>query len=154
MTLDNVILDIGSIGFGVQSTGMLFAQDQGLLPRTQSPGHKWLNWTREDIINHIFKKMGLKIPPKSSCFFCPFHTIYYWLHIYLNFPEEYELACLLDESIRHYQTPTETLRATEFYLYRGLKPLRELDFDAEIRKLATLVIPLFANGCETGFCMT
>ena len=118
-----------------------------------APNTKYLNFTREDIIENIFKKLGLKIPPKSSCFFCPFHDILYWYHIYLTQPEEWELSCVLDDSIRHYNSSNSTMRNGSFYLYKGCIPLREIDFEKEIAKAKKNEGLLF-EGCETGFCFT
>lgn len=114
------------------------------------PEHIWQSRSREQIMLE-FKRRGLKVPPKSSCFFCPFHDIEYWFHIYNTQPMEWELCCILDDSIRDYQTQNETLRSGPFFLYRGLIPLREIDFDKErgIGKEAMLL-----GGCDTGFCMT
>lgn len=112
------------------------------------PEFNWRLKSREDIIND-FKRKGLKIPPKSSCFFCPFHTIEYWYHIYINYPEEWELACILDDSIRSYNSKNETLENGPFFLYQGLIPLREIDFEKELAKAKS---KLNGGGCQTGFC--
>lgn len=120
-----------------------------------SPKHRWLNYTRQDIIDNIFVKNGIKTPPKSSCFFCPFHDIHYWYHIFLTQPQEYEKSIVLDESIRGFNTPTKSLRTTEFFLYKGCLPLRGLDFEKEISKenIKRNEQPhLF--GCNSGFCFT
>ena len=113
------------------------------------PGIKWKSLSREQIVE-TFLKDGLKVPPKSSCFFCPFHTIIYWHFIYTKYPLEWELACKLDDSIRNYNTKYGSLESGPFYLYRGLVPLREIDFDIELLKQNKNL--LFQSGCETGFC--
>jgi len=114
------------------------------------PSFKWESYSREKIKTDIFGKLGFKTPPKSSCFFCPFHDIYYWKHIYDTFPNEWELACLLDDSIRNYNSKNNTLRCAPFFLYNGLIPLREIDFDKEIAMAESNQFVI--NGCETGFC--
>lgn len=113
------------------------------------PAFKWESYSRDKIIEKIFQRLGLKIPPKSSCFFCPFHSIYEWLDLYNNDREGWEAACILDDSIRNYNTPNEVLVSGPFYLYEGLIPLRDIDFDLEISKQLTNQITL---GCESGFC--
>lgn len=120
-----------------------------------SPEEKWLNYTRQDIIDNIFTKNNIKIPPKSSCFFCPFHDIFYWYHIFTTQPNEYELAILMDESIRSYNTPNETLHSGPFYLYKECLPLKGLNFESEMAKAVkkqNASPQLF--GCNSGFCMT
>lgn len=114
------------------------------------PGFVWESYSRDKIKEKIFVANGIKVPPPSSCFFCPFHEIDQWLDIYTNDPEAWELACQLDESIRNYNTPTEVLVSGPFFLYEGLVPLRGIDFDAERAKQFSEQITL---GCESGFCM-
>lgn len=114
------------------------------------PEFNWRSYSREKIKEDIFIKNGFKVPPKSSCFFCPFHDIYYWHHIYTNFPKEWELACILDDSIRMYNTPSEILYSQPFFLYVGLIPLRDIDFDKETSRFKTDQAVI--QGCESGFC--
>lgn len=113
------------------------------------PNFKWVDYSRIKLIEEIFIKYGFKIPPKSSCFFCPFHDIEYWYHIYINFPEQWELACILDDSIRDYNTQSGVLLSGPFYLYKGLIPLREIDFEKELYKTQNQFI---IDGCNSGFC--
>lgn len=112
------------------------------------PEFNWKSKSREQIIQE-FKNRNLKIPPKSSCFFCPFHTIEYWHHIYKTQPKEWQLACILDDSIRHYNNSNETLKNGPFFLYKGLIPLSKIDFDKELKVGKT---PELIEGCTTGFC--
>lgn len=114
------------------------------------PTHNWESYSRNKIIE-LFQKLGIKVPPKSSCFFCPYHDIMYWYDIYINEPDNWELACKLDDSIRNYNTQSGILEAGPFYLYEGLIPLREIDFDKEIAKLKTGQFEL--SDCNSGFCM-
>lgn len=114
------------------------------------PDFDWKGYSRFKVIEDVFKKLNFKVPPKSSCFFCPFHDLEYWYHIYNNYPSEFELACLLDESIRNYNSINEVLTSGPFYLYEGLIPLREIDFDKELIKSKTNQFHL--GGCTTGFC--
>lgn len=112
------------------------------------PGKDWESFSRQKITTNIFNRLGIKVPPRSSCFFCPFHDVFYWLWLYENCPKEWELACVLDESIRNYNNKNSSLEAGPFFLYSGLIPLKEIDFDREIKKQNQ--VSLF--GCETGFC--
>lgn len=109
----------------------------------------WKSYSRTKIIEEIFIKNNIKVPPKSSCFFCPFHDIKYWFHIYTNFPDQWDLACVLDDAIRNYNTKTEVLTSGPFFLYAGCIPLRDIDFDKGIKNTNQLLL----TGCESGFCM-
>jgi len=66
MTLDNLKLDIGSIGFGVQSTGILFAQAFGLLPKTDRNYFADLGSESKEVYDYmnyavpILKKYGIE----------------------------------------------------------------------------------------------
>lgn len=115
------------------------------------PGFEWESYSRDKIKEKIFIANGIKVPPSSSCFFCPFHDIFQWYEIYVNDFEAWELACQLDDSIRNYNTPNGILEAGPFYLYEGLIPLREIDFDKEKSKLLNSQTKI--HGCESGFCM-
>lgn len=113
------------------------------------PQFTWESYSRDKIIDKIFKANGIITPPKSSCFFCPFHDIEEWFDLFSNDPQGWELACVLDDSIRNYNTPTGVLESGPFYLYEGLIPLREIDFDKERLASKTRQLTL---GCESGFC--
>lgn len=112
------------------------------------PSFNWESYSRQKIIDNVFKANCILTPPKSSCFFCPFHDIEYWYHIYISFPDQWILACELDEKIRYYNTKNETLVSAPFYLYVGLIPLKDIDFDKELLLKKKGLI----SGCQTGFC--
>lgn len=50
---------------------------------------------RKIIVNH-----GLPIPPKSSCYFCPFHKQIDWQRLLRDEPELFARAVVLDNNIR------------------------------------------------------
>jgi hypothetical protein len=114
------------------------------------PQFNWESYSREKIMERIFTANGIKIPPKSSCFFCPFHDIEQWYDLFIGDPQGWELACVLDDSIRYFNTPNETMVSGPFYLYEGLIALREIDFDKERAKNRINQLKLT---CESGFCM-
>lgn len=71
--------------------------------------------TREDCIN-LIKEAGLKVPVKSGCFFCPFHSIQSWKWLYENHHDLYLRAMRLEESSKHF--PSQKLNE---YSLRVLK---------------------------------
>ena len=78
---------------------------------------------RIDEIVHYFNKSGLKIPGKSACLICPFHSDNYWKRFKKEFPDEFEAACKFDDKIRYYPK-----LKNKTYLSNHRKPLRDIDF--------------------------
>ena len=70
---------------------------------------------REDCVN-LIQQAGLKVPIKSGCFFCPFHSIGEWEWIYKNHHDLYIKAMRLEESSKHF--PDQRLNS---YTLRVLK---------------------------------
>jgi hypothetical protein len=50
----------------------------------------------------IIEQAGLPIPPKSSCFFCPFGSLDRWRWLYETHPDLYEKAMALEENSKHF----------------------------------------------------
>ena len=63
---------------------------------------------------------GFKIPVKSSCVFCPFHNNRTWRELKKNNPNDWDIACKIDERIRSKPDLNNKL-----YLHRSCKPLKE-----------------------------
>lgn len=99
--------------------------------------------TRQDCIN-IIESVGLPVPPKSACYFCPFHSINVWREMRDSRPDLFEKAVDLERRIneRRAEKGIEPI-----YLNRRLVPLSQAvaghqeSFD-------------FDDACESGFCMT
>lgn len=62
-----------------------------------------LRLTRQDC-EWVIRQAGLPVPPKSSCYFCPFHTMPVWKAMQDNeselFRKSVELEALLNERLR------------------------------------------------------
>lgn len=99
--------------------------------------------TRQSLRN-IIQRAGLPIPPKSACFFCPFHKVRDWREM-----KRYRPA--LFQKVVDIEAAANVRRAVKgqrlAYMHRSMRPLdevvkhdqAEMDFD---------------DGCESGFCMT
>lgn len=57
--------------------------------------------TRADCVSMI-KEAGLPVPPKSSCFFCPFGSLDRWRWLYGEHRDLYEKAMALEEHSKHF----------------------------------------------------
>ena len=98
--------------------------------------------TRHRCIEYL-KRVGLRVPPKSACIVCPFHSDSYWRDMKRVSPAEFEAACAFDEALRRHKSAIKK----EPYLHRSLKPLREVVF--------TEHPDLFGIArCDSGFCGT
>lgn len=96
----------------------------------------------------IIREAGLPVPPKSSCFFCPFHRPETWHDQRRDEPELFEKSCQLEELLN---ARRDELGKDHVYLTRFNKPLRQAIPDG------VDLLPMFdeADGlCDTGWCMT
>ena len=66
--------------------------------------------TREGCIE-IIGEAGLPVPPRSSCYFCPFNSVDRWRWLHQNHPELYEKAIALEERSKHFPSQRLTDQA-------------------------------------------
>ena len=71
----------------------------------------------------IIRKAGIEVPPKSSCWFCPFHSDDYWRSLRDSRPEIWKQAVDFDRDVR------QGLNGVAFpaFLHRSLVPLDEVE---------------------------
>lgn len=97
----------------------------------------------------IIRAEGLPLPPRSACFFCPFHTKHEWAKLAREEPALFEKACLLEDKLH---ARGQALGRGAFYLTRYGAPLREVFAHAADQDV------LFEDDrdatCDTGHCMT
>lgn len=90
----------------------------------------------------------LPIPPKSSCFFCPFHKPAAWADLARETPELFDRAAELEDTLNARRT---MLGKDPVYLTRFAIPLRQaIDTDQPM-------IPGFDDldgQCDSGYCFT
>ncbi|MEV8093702.1 phosphoadenosine phosphosulfate reductase [Kitasatospora sp. NPDC085879] len=97
----------------------------------------------------VIREAGLPVPPKSSCWFCPFKRPETWHEMRRTEPELFERACQLEDYLNVRQAG---LGKNAVYLTQFGRPLRQAIPDG--------VDPLFdldddADGlCDSGHCMT
>jgi len=94
--------------------------------------------TRSDCTS-FFESVGFPTPPKSSCVFCPYHANSQWLDIKQNCKKSWDMAVLVDESIRNLKSFGVD---DELYVHRSGIPLA----DAALNSQQELFM------CEEGFC--
>lgn len=80
--------------------------------------------TRQDCLRWMEQRQ-LRIPTKSSCIYCPFRDQPAWRRMKLEAPDDFELACQIDEAFR----PGWPGMTGEAFVHRQMVPLREADLN-------------------------
>ena len=101
--------------------------------------------TRQDCMN-IIARAGLPVPPKSSCYFCPFHRPRVWQEMRERQPDLFEKAVELERLINARRARSGK---DQVWLTRFCKPLDKVT-TAEYAQAS-----LFETNdlCESGYCM-
>ncbi|MFF4607949.1 phosphoadenosine phosphosulfate reductase [Streptomyces sp. NPDC001339] len=95
----------------------------------------------------IIRSAGLPMPPKSACWFCPFHRPSVWADMRREEPELFQRACDLEALLNERRA---VLERDPVFLTRFNRPLEDAIPDG------VDVLP-FADedsGCDSGWCMT
>jgi hypothetical protein len=96
----------------------------------------------------IIADAGLPVPPKSACFFCPFHRSETWHDMRRNQPELFARSCDLEDLLNARRAE---LGKDPVYLTRFGRPLRAAIPDG------VDLLPIFDSSdaqCDNGWCMT
>lgn len=103
-----------------------------------SPG---LRLTRT-MCREVIADAGLPVPPKSACWFCPFHDADAWRGLRRDTPELFERACGIERRLSE-----STADGRPVFLTRAGVPLDQVIGDEP---------SLFdgMDGCDSGYCMT
>lgn len=94
------------------------------------------------------KDNDYKVPPRSACYYCPFHSNHEWREIRNNAPEDFQKAVDFDNELRSKYLKYDRMNM-EVFLHRSCKPLGEIDFDNDVDKGQQTFD--FNNDCE-GLC--
>lgn len=98
----------------------------------------------------IIAEAGLPIPPKSSCFFCPFGSIDRWRWLYETHPDLYEKAIALEEHSKHF--PSQRL-SDQAFRHKTEITLRSLAGSFACGEALPVITGPEDGPCE-GYCMT
>jgi len=80
------------------------------------------------------KKNGYPEPPRSACFYCPFHSDTEWRKLRDHDPDHFADAITFDETIREQTKEHDKQTQMEVYLHNSCVPLSDIDFDSEEQK--------------------
>ncbi|MFZ3470249.1 phosphoadenosine phosphosulfate reductase [Streptomyces sp. 4.24] len=102
---------------------------------------------RRDDCERIIEGAGLPVPPKSSCFFCPFRTVGAWRQQRREDPDLFARSIQLEQTVNKRRA---ALGRDPVYLTRYGRPLAEAipaQKDAPPEETED-------SGCDSGWCMT
>ena len=94
--------------------------------------------SRSDCIK-VFKEFNFKVPPKSSCIFCPYHGDRQWKELKYELPNEWDTVVKVDKAIRDSSNKGIT---EKIYLHRSCVSIDDVQF-ADQQELFM---------CEEGYC--
>lgn len=103
---------------------------------------------RSDCVQ-IIERAGLPIPPKSACWFCPFHRPQTWAEMRRDRPEMFDRACALEDTLNDRRA---TLGKDPVWLTRFNKPLAAAIPAAG--EMLSVFNPLDEDTCDNGACFT
>ena len=94
----------------------------------------------------IILAAGLPVPPKSSCYFCPYHRPAYWVELKEDRPDLFEKAVEIEKRLIEKRAGFSDAHNDAVYLHPALIPL-ELATGAQTNFFDEL------ENCESGYCM-
>jgi len=94
----------------------------------------------------IITDAGLPEPPKSSCWFCPFHKRSEWIDMKMNQPELFAQAVEVERIINAKRT---AMRRDYAYIHPDCVPL-----DRAVADQPRLFPDETDDNCDSGYCMT
>ena len=76
---------------------------------------------------------GYPEPPRSACYYCPFHNNEDWRYLRDNEPDEFQKAIDFDKKIRKQFLTYDKMKMPVF-LHQSCKPLDEVDLRTDEEK--------------------
>lgn len=107
------------------------------MQRMKESSHKWTQhrWplierrlTRAACLAWM-KGNGYPEPPRSACYYCPFHSDSEWRRLRDDDPDYFNKAIHFDQEIRKKYQQHDPTMLMQVYLHNSCKPLSEIDFD-------------------------
>lgn len=97
----------------------------------------------------VIAEAGLPVPPKSSCYFCPFHRPQTWAEMRRDEPDLFWKSAELEATLN---ARRDVLGKDRVYLTRFAKPLPEAIPEAQ--EMLPLLEMAGGDGCDSGYCWT
>jgi len=102
-------------------------------------------FSRESCLTWM-KSRNFPKPPRSACYFCPYHNDAEWIRMKRDEPEEFQRAVVFELAFQ--VSVARTPMTGVPFLHKSMKPLSEVDFSTEEERGQ---INLFNSECE-GMC--
>jgi hypothetical protein len=93
----------------------------------------------------LIQEVGLPVPPKSSCFFCPYHDLAAWQQLAQQHPSLFAKACWLEDLLR---ARAQRLGRGDVLMTRFKRPLREVVIMDAVSDQGR------GDDCDSGYCFT
>ena len=97
----------------------------------------------------VIADAGLPVPPKSACFFCPFHRPSEWQRLAIEEPELFSASVKLERTLNERR---EMLGKDPVWLTRFNKPLDEVIDDNQQTLFNSTGSDIGEAGCDEGVC--
>jgi hypothetical protein len=110
-----------------------------------------LGMNRTDCMQ-VIREAGLPVPPKSSCFFCPFHSELVWSELRRDDPELFDKAQQLEDIIQ--KRKTESGHRQVYLTRKGALNRTRLSDTIAAAGDTLFGSEIGADGCDSGFCWT
>ena len=112
----------------------------------ETPTYPLLTWAGPERLPAGHCGLRWPVPPKSSCYFCPFHRDLTWSEMRRDEPELFAKAVALEATLNERRAK---LGKDDVYLTRHGKPLDQAIGEAQD------MLPLIEwDTCDSGHCMT
>jgi hypothetical protein len=101
------------------------------LPSNPWTQHRWPLIEKRMTRTHCkdwMARNGYPKPPRSACYYCPFHDDEEWRRLKTEDPEHFQKAVEFDKTYRRLQNENPGGFRVEVYLHKSCKPLDEVDF--------------------------
>lgn len=112
------------------------------MQRMKLPQHKWTQhrWPliekkmRRSQCLEWMKDNGYPEPPRSACYYCPFHSNEEWRRLQTEDPEHFQKAVDFENKIRELWVENNGGFRADIFLHRSCKPISQVDFRSETEK--------------------
>ena len=110
------------------------------MQRMKLPGNLWTQhrWpliekrmTRSHCIEWM-RRNGYPEPPRSACYYCPFHSNDEWRRLKNDDPVHFAKAVEFDKTYRRLQNQNDGGFRLEVYLHRSCQPIDQIDFSSDV----------------------